>query len=224
MQLAAQKRDVFGKKLTALRSQGLIPAELYGHGSPNVHLAVSTKDFTNLLRTEGTATLVDLVVDGVPQRVLIQDMQHDPQESSVVHIDFYAVKKGEKIRTEVPLVFAGESPAVQNEGGVLVKALHEIEVEALPEDLPHEIRIDLSALAVLDTSIHIKDLKLPHGVHVDIDPETVVVSVTPQRAEEVPLPAEENLAEVKVEAEEKKAERDAGKEGAQEEGGKASAE
>lgn len=213
MQLTAEKREVFGKKVAVLRSKGLIPAELYGHGAENVHLAVPERDLHRLLKTEGRATLVDLMVDGKPHRALIQDLQHSVHNDEIVHVDFYAVRKGEKIKTSVPLSFTGEAPAVKNEGGVLNKNLLELEIEALPDDLPHEIEVDLGTLVAIDTSIHVKDLKLPKGVHAHADPETVIVSVAAPRAEEeiAPPAAAEGEIEVKVESEEKKAARDAKK-------------
>ncbi len=213
MQLIAEKREIFGKKVKALRAAGRIPVELYGHGSENAHLTVPAKELLRLLKSEGHSSLVDLVVDGKPQRVLMQDVQTSVHDDAVVHVDFYAIRKGEKITTHVPVSFIGESPAVKAEGGVLNKNLHEIEVEALPDDLPHEIEVDLSVLAVLDSSIHVKDLKTLKGVEFKIDLETVIVSVSPPRViEEAPVVAEA-VDEVKVEGDEKKAARDAKKEG-----------
>jgi large subunit ribosomal protein L25 len=213
MQLIAEKREITGKKVSALRAAGHIPAELYGHGSENVHITVPAKDLLRLIKSEGHSSLVDLVMDGKPQRVLMQDVQTSVHDDAVIHVDFYAIRKGEKITTHVPISFVGESSAVKAEGGVLNKNLHEIEVEALPDDLPHEIEVDLSVLAALDTSIYVKDLKAAKGVEFKIDPETVIVSVSPPRvAEEAPA-ATEAAGEVKVEGDEKKAARDAKKEG-----------
>jgi len=220
MQLTTEKREVLGKKVAVLRSKGLIPAELYGHGSENVHLSVPARELYRLLKAEGHATLVDLMVDGKPHRALIQELQHSANGDEIMHVDFYAVRKGEKIKTSVPVSFVGEAPAVKTEGGVLNKSLLELEIEALPDDLPHEIEVDLSGLAAIDASIHVKDLKLPKGVHAQVDEETVVVSVAAPRAEEeiAPAPAE-GEAEVKVESEEKKAARDAKKgEGGEDQG------
>src|SRR6185503_5958891 len=116
MQLTAEKREVFGKKVAALRAAGRIPAELYGHGSENLHLSVPEKDLLRLIKSEGASSLVDLVVDGKPQRVLMQDVQTSVHDDGVVHVDFYAIRKGEKITTHVPLSFIGESPAVKADG------------------------------------------------------------------------------------------------------------
>jgi len=214
MQLIAEKREIVGKKVAAMRGNGLTPAELYGHGSENVHLSVPTKELHRLMKTEGTSTLVDLMVDGKSHRVLIHDVQHSVHNGEVQHVDFYAVRKGEKIKARVPITFVGESAAVKADGGVLNKNLHELEIEALPDDLPHEITVDISALAALDTAIHLKDITLPKGVHAHADPETVIISVAPPRVQEEPVaaPAADVVAEVKVEGEEKKAARDAKKE------------
>jgi large subunit ribosomal protein L25 len=211
MQLTAEKRDILGKKVAGLRAKGLIPAELYGNGSENKHLTVSQRDLLRLIKAEGPATLVDLVIDGTPQRVLIHDLQQSVHTDDIQHVDFYAVRKGEKIKVHVPVSFVGEAPAVKTDGAVLNKSLLEIEVEALPDDLPHEITVDLAPLTAIDMAIHIKDLVLPKGVHAHTDPETLVVSVAAPRVEEEAPAATTDVNEVKVEGEEKKAARDAKK-------------
>jgi len=184
MELPTQKRDVFGRGLKILRAQDLIPAELYGHGTENIHLFVTKKDFTLVLNEAGESTLVDLVVEGQKHPVLIHAIHYHPVTDEVLNVDFYQVKMDEKITTSVELEFVGESPAVKNLGGILVRAVSELEVEALPADLPHDIKVDVSILKEIGDSIQVKDLPISNKVKVEADPETVVTTITAQMTEE----------------------------------------
>ena len=145
------------------------------------------------------------------KNVLIYDVVKDPITDKFVHVDFYAVRMDKLITTEVPLIFEGESPAVETEEGVLIKSIIGIEVEALPADLPHEIRVDISTLKTFDDSIHIKDLKVSESVKILAEPEKVVASVTPPRSEEE-LAALEEKVEEEVEEVEKVGEEEEGEE------------
>jgi large subunit ribosomal protein L25 len=185
MDLSVQKRDILGRKVKSLREQGLIPAELYGHGSENVHLSVPIKEFTKLFKEAGESTIINLNLENEKLPVLIHDLQKNPLTDEISHIDFYQVRMDEKISTSVPLEFIGEAPAVREKGGILIKAVQEIEIEALPADLPHKIEVDLSKLSDIGTNIHVKDLKIDEKVKVLIDAETVVVTVTEPAKEEV---------------------------------------
>lgn len=206
MDLQVQKREVFGKKVDRLRGAGFLPAELYGSGKENIHISVPLKDFLKVYREAGENMVVNLVLDGEKRPVLIYDLQRDPVSDEIIHVDFYQVRMDEKIKAAVPLVFIGESPAVKEKGGILTKAMHEVEVEALPAEIPHEFEVDLSLLDDLDKSIYVKDLRVPAGVRVMVDPETVIATVK-AFVEEV-IPAEAPTVEaVKVEAEEKVEER-----------------
>jgi large subunit ribosomal protein L25 len=208
MELAVHAREKFGKAVKLLRGQGLIPAELYGHGFPNAHLAVPAKDFRKAYKEAGESTIITLIVAGKKHPALIYNVQRDSVSDEVVHVDFYQVRMDEKIKTHVPLEFLGEAPAVKEHGGILNKSVAEIEVEALPGDLPHTLKIDLSKLTALNQSLYVKDIVVPKGVKFLIDPGTAVATVTEKMAEEVVAPVAVDVAEVKVETEEKKAERD----------------
>jgi len=220
MELLVQKREELGREVTALREKGLIPAELYGRGVENLHLAVLVRDFERVLKEAGENTVVYVSVDGKKHPALIYDVQLDPVSDKVVHADFYEVRMDEKIKTRIPLEFVGEAPAVKEKAGVLVKAAHELEVEALPGDLPHHIEVDVSALNDIGMSLHIKDLKQPKGVEFLADPETVIATTTAQMTveEEAALAGPADVAEVKVETEEEKAAREAAKAEAPKEG------
>jgi len=205
MELIVQKREIFGKKVKALRKQGLIPAELYGHGLENIHLSVPAKDFSKLFKEAGESTIINLNLENKKLPVLIHEVSVDPLSDQIIHIDFYQVKMDEKITTSVPLEFIGEAPAVREKEGILVKAMQEVEVEALPADLPARIEVNLDELSEIGMSIYVKDLKVAKGVEILVEPETVVATVTEpvkEEVEEKPITVEE----VKVEAEEKKEE------------------
>jgi large subunit ribosomal protein L25 len=211
MELQAQIRTVLGKSTKNLKNQGLIPAEFYGRGFPNQTLTVAKADFEKVLKTAGESTVITLLVDGKKHPSIIHDIQHDFISGEVIHADFYGVHMDEKISAHVPIEFTGEAPAVKAHGGVLIKAVDEIEVEALPADLPHSFVIDLGALAEINQSIYVKDLPVPKNVKMILDGETALVTVMPPLKEEEVVAPVLDVADVKVETEEKKAERDAGK-------------
>ncbi len=211
MDLSVQTRGKFGKAVKTLRREGLIPAELYGHGVKNMHLAVPAKDFLKVFKEAGTNTVVNLLVDKERRSALIYDVRRDYLSDDVVHIDFYQVRMDEKIKTKIPLEFLGESLAVKEKGGILNRAMLEVEVEALPADLPHRLSVELALLDDLNKSAYVKDIKVPGGVKILIDPETVIATVAPPVAEEENVEAPVDVSAVKVETEEKKAEREAEK-------------
>jgi large subunit ribosomal protein L25 len=182
--LRAEKRALFGKKVKRLRQKGLVPAELYGHGLPNLHLSLPAKDFRRAYAEVGEHAVFNLEVDDKKLPVLIHDVQIDPVGGEILAVDFYQVRMDEKTRAHVPVEFVGESPAVKEQGGILVKNLDELEVEALPIDLPPKIVVDLSSLVHLDQSIYLKDLPRAEKFQFVADPETVIASVIPPAAEE----------------------------------------
>ena len=207
MELTVQKRDTFGKAVKKLRAEGIVPGELYGKGIANIHVSVSVKELKAALLSAGESSVVNLVLSGEKHPVLIHDIDKNPVTGEYYNVDFYEVNMKEKVTTHVPLVFIGESPAVKHLSGLLVTVMDEVEVEALPADLPPEITVDLSSLDELNKAIHLKDIILPNGVEITGEGEAVVVKVTEQRAEEVAAPVVD-VSEVKVEGEEKRAEKD----------------
>ncbi len=211
MDLKVQKRDKFGGQVAALRKQGLIPAELYGHGIDNIHIAVPLKDFRTAYRAAGENKVINLQIDGETRPVLIYEVNINPVSDELQSIDFYQVNMKEEIHTSVPFKFIGEAPAVKSFGGILVKSINEIKIKALPADIPSEIVIDLSTLAELNQSIYVKDLPVSDKYKFEVDPSNVIVTVSEQREEEVTPVVAPNLEEVKVEGEEKVAARAATK-------------
>jgi len=212
-ELTAQKREILGSKTKNLRREGLIPAELYGHGIENLHLSIPKDAFSEVYKEAGEHAVVNVLVDGGSRPVLIHDVQVDPITDGILSVDLYQVNMDEKVTTHVPVEFVGESPAVRDLDGVLIKVMDEIEVEALPADIPQSIEIDLSKLTELDESLYIKDIKASISYTILTDPDTVVVSVSEQREEEEE-PVEEELTpeDVVVEGEEKRAQKEEGEE------------
>ena len=205
MELNVQTRKILGKKVDALRKQGLIPAELYGHKLDNLHLTVPKKEFSKIFKEAGESTVIKLKTEDKEFNVLVHDIDKNVLTDEISHIDFYAVKKDEKIKVRAPLRFIGESAAVKEKGAILIKAVHELEIEALPDDLLHHIEVDISKLIDLNMSILVKDLKINPKVKVSANPETVIASVIEQKEEVVV--EERKVEEIKVEGEEKKAEK-----------------
>ena len=196
--LEVTKRDVAGASAPALRRAGSIPAVVYGAHQEATPVAVDAGAFSKVLKEAGEATIVSLTGLGAALPTLIHEVDLDPVTNRPRHIDFYAVTKGEKVEVAIPLVFVGVSPAVET-GANLVKVLHEIEVEADPMNLPHHIEVDLSLLKVINDRIHAKDLMLPAGVALNIEPEEVVALVQEvvEEKEEVVAPAD--IASIEVE-------------------------
>lgn len=224
LELSASLRQKIGRQNKHIREKGLIPAILYGHRVKNLPLAVKAKDFEKVYQEAGESSLIKLKIkddqeketkstEGKPaslrkeRMVLIQEVAKDPVSDKIIHIDFHQVKMDEAIKAEVPLVFIGSSLAVERENGVLVKNLQHLEVEALPQDLPHEIQVDISSLKTFDDNIRVKDVAVPEKVKVMAEPEEMIASVVPPRAKEELAELEEapkeEVEKVEVEAEKK---------------------
>ncbi len=206
LELVAQPRTQFGREVKQLRVKGLVPGELYGFGVKNEHVSVPMKEFMKLYKKAGESTLVDLMIDGKKHPVLINDVQFNPITDEIESVDFYQVRLDQKIRLKVPVNFVGEAPAVKEKGGVLVKALSEIEVEALPTEIPHQLEVNLKSLTDIGTSFAVSQITVPAGVRVLVDPTFVVVTVTARMTEEqeAALSAAADVSTIKTEGEEKK--------------------
>jgi large subunit ribosomal protein L25 len=186
LNLAIEKRDK-ATKLHAIRMSGKIPAVFYGRKESSTPIAVSEKDFMKAWKEAGESSVIVLTGAEGEHQSLIHDIDLDPVTGKVRHVDFYVVEKGKKIQVGVPIEFEGVAPGVKELGGTLVKVLHELEIEATPADLPHEITIDISSLVNFESQILAKDIKLPNGVTLITGPEEVVALVqeVKEEAEEV---------------------------------------
>ncbi len=206
MELQAQTRTQFGRAVKQLRAKGLVPGELYGFGVKNEHVSVTMKEFIKLFKKAGESTLIDLIIEGKKHPVLITDVAQNTITDEIISVDFYQVRLDQKIRLKIPVHFVGEAPAVKEKGGILVKALSEIEVEALPTDIPHQLDVELKSLVDIGKSFHVSELKVPKGVRVLVDPNFVIITVTARMTEEqeAALSAVADVSTIKTEGEEKK--------------------
>lgn len=203
--LKANNRDVKNKLMSVsnIRASGLIPAVVYGPKFVNTSISVPYQDFIRVYNKHGETTLITLEIEGKNVNVLIHEIELNPVSNKVQHIDFYVPEAGKKVHANVPVEFINESAAVKA-GAQLVKVLHEIEVEALPENLPRFVEADLSIMTDVEISVHIKDIKLPAGVTTKMDPEEVVASVVEYKEEVESAPVD--LSAIEVEKKGKKEE------------------
>jgi large subunit ribosomal protein L25 len=202
--IQATKRDDT-QKVSALREAGMVPAVFYGAGKPTTSITVSLKEFEKVLKEAGESSTVVLTLGSEKVDVLIHDVQYDPMKGMPTHADFLVVDMNKPIEVAVALEFVGIAPAVKQGIGTLVKVMHEIEVKALPKDLPHSITVDLSTLVALDSHISVADLKLGAGVTAMTDENDTVASIAAQK-EEVEETTPVDLSSIEVEKKGKKEE------------------
>ncbi len=184
--IEATNRSAFGKQLAKVRKAGNVPAIVYGPKLKGaLPINVTLKDFTRVLKEAGESTLIDLSLEGGgKKKVLIHGIDRDPVKNTPRHIDFYEVDITKPIRVHVPLKFSGDAPAEKILGGVMVKTMHDIEIEALPADLPHEIIVDVSVMATFADHITIGDIVMPKGVEAVRDAANMVALVEPPKTDE----------------------------------------
>lgn len=192
--LNAQIREVTGKKVKILRKEGVLPATVFGHNVKSVSLGVNSKDFYKVFKQAGETGLVELKYGSASLHTLIADVQTHPVTREILHIQFHAVSLLEKIKANVPLELVGESPAVANNIGLLLQTLNEVEVEALPTDLPEKIEVSVVSLSDISQQITVSELTAIKGVEILTGPEEVVVKVAPLISEEAKKEAEEEAA------------------------------
>ncbi len=197
LSLKVEKRDVTAATPATIRNAGSIPAVIYGAHQASTPITIDAREFEKVLREAGEATIVSITGLGAAIPTLIHEIDSDPLTSRPRHVDFYAVTKGEKVQVAIPLVFEGESLAVEA-GANLVKVLHEVEVKADPMSLPHAILVDISALKAVHDQIHAKDLALPSGVELITPPEEVV-ALAQEVVEEKEEVAPADISSVQVE-------------------------
>ncbi|MBP6912579.1 MAG: 50S ribosomal protein L25 [Candidatus Pacebacteria bacterium] len=192
-------------KLDVVRANGMTPAVVYGAGTPSTSLSVPAQQFIKVFKEAGESEIVTLELEGKKLNVLIHEVQWHPVRDMVMHADFYVVDMNKEIEVAVPIEFTGVSEAVKL-GGVLVKVMHELEIKSMPNNLPHEIMVDISALANLHDQIHVKDLKMPAGVEVLNDGDDVICIAEPAGEEMVEDAAPIDLSSIEVEKKGKKEE------------------
>ena len=181
--LNANSRDGKGKGAArTLRSQGQIPAVIYGHGRDPQALALNARDLDKMLsHIQAESTVIEVTVGGQTAKTLIREIQRHPIKRQILHVDFQALVAGEKVTVSIPIVLQGIPEGVRLEGGVLDQTLREVEIEVDPSNIPDHIEYDVTNMVIGD-SVHISDLKVPEGVEVLDDPETSVAVLAAPRA------------------------------------------
>jgi large subunit ribosomal protein L25 len=182
--LKAEKRNVVGKQVKALRREGKLPGVIYGRHVEPIAIALEAHSAGLAMAKLTSSSLVTIHLDGAEYPALVRDRQRDFIKGNLTHVDFLAVDLNEKIRTFVELHFIGVSGAVKDYNGVLVHNLEQLEVECLPTDLPERIDIDISVLAKIGDSIHVRDVKLSDKVRIVTDADEMVAVVTLVKEEE----------------------------------------
>lgn len=175
--LQGQKRDLVGRKVKNLRAKGIVPATVYGKKISSESIAIVASDFSKMYAQAGETGLIELTVGAVMSPVLVHTVQKHAVTGELLHVEFYHVDLKEKVHTKVPVVHVGESAAVSEKKGVLLTISTEVEVEALPAELPEKIEIDVTNLSEVDQELKVADLKAPQGVTILTDPEVIVVKV-----------------------------------------------
>lgn len=187
IQLKAKTRTETGRKTGLIKGSGRIPAVVYGHKVKNVLLDVDYKEFSKVLKEAGESSLIELSIEGEKEKrpVLVHELQRDPISDKFIHIDFFQASLKEEVEVEVPLVFEGVSLAVKELGGTLVKNISELKIKALPQNLPHEIKVSIDSLNTFEDRILVKNLILPKDVKVVLKPDEIVAMVAePEKVEE----------------------------------------
>lgn len=181
-----------------LRRKGVLPAVVYGRSSKSTPIAIDRKQFEKVFKEAGESTVISLKGLGDAKDALIHEVDFDVVSGEALHADFYAIEKGQTVTVSVPLEFDGVSPAVKDLGGILVKVMHELEVECEPKDLPQHISVDISKLATLEDQIKVKDLSLPLSAKISADLEDVVAMVDVAKEEPVEEAAPSDLSAIEI--------------------------
>ena len=199
LKIQADKREILGKKVRFLRREGVTPVHVFGHNVESQALQCDTDSLQRIIEQAGTTRLIALKVEGdkSPKSVFIREIQKDAINGQLLHVDFYQIRKTEKMKADIPLAFVGEAPAMHLKGRILAQELSSISVECLPDRLPPQIEIDLSSLEELDQAIHVSDITLGPDITLITPPDRLIVRVSEIRVkiEEEEIVAEEEVAE-----------------------------
>lgn len=205
--LTAHKRTVLGRKVKKLRREGVIPAHVFGHKVKTIHVQVKDTEFSKVFEKAGETGIIDLSVDDQKRPVLVRNIQMHPVTDKPLHIDFYQVNLSEKVKVNVPLEITGQAPAAEKKIGLLLTPVTELEVEALPADIPEKIEVDVSNLTNVGDEVKVKDLKVNRDeIEIQTDEELVVAQIgelvtREMEAVEAEIEAEQAEAEAEKAAE-----------------------
>lgn len=193
-------------KLVDIRKSGMVPAVVYGARVENTTISVPSVDFEKTLKAVGESSTLTLELKDKKIEVLIHEIQRDPVKGFPLHVDFLAIDVNKPIVVMIPVEFVGIAPAEKNGLGVLIKTLHEIEVEALPKDLPYNIEVDLSVLENIDDQIRVESIKAPNNVTIKTDSEEVLAIIAPMTEEKTEETPSVDISSIEVEKKGKKEE------------------
>lgn len=191
--LKAEKREVLGKKVKALRRSGKIPAVVFERGKNSDHVSVDSLPLDKAWAAAGKHHVIQLEVDGLKRMTLIKDVAFDPVKGTLTHVAFHAIKQNEKVEAQIPVEIVGEVPA-EKVGFFLVRPLMEVEVKALPGDLPDKLEVSGEGLAEVGDSVTVADLKVPANIEIMTEPDRPLAMVEESRAD-IEAEAEEEVAE-----------------------------
>ena len=200
LELTLDAREAHGKANKRLRRDGIVPGIVFGKGEESTPVQLDAKKFEALYRQAGRTAVVNMHMPGRSGTIsgIIKSVQRNPLSGNALHVDFFLVNLKQEMEVDIPLVFTGEAPAVEETGGTLLHNLSSVHVKALPTDIPQQIVVDVSVLHSLDVAIHVRDLSFNRElVHVLTDGDTLVATVVPPRIEEEPEPV---LTEEELEA------------------------
>jgi large subunit ribosomal protein L25 len=192
--LKATRRSVSGKQVKTLRRQGQIPAVMYGHNFDPIAISLDTHSTSIALVGMSSSAIVTIDLEGSQHAALVREKQRDYIKNRILHIDFLVVSLTETLRTNVSIVLEGESEAVTESDAVLVTSLAQVEVEALPRDLPEQLSLDITGLKAIGDVLYVRDLTVPSGVTILTSPDEIVVVAKPAVQE-----LEEEVVEVETE-------------------------
>jgi large subunit ribosomal protein L25 len=198
--LPVAKRDKLGKKTRFLRRKGITPTHLFGHNIESLALQCDTIELGHIIAEAGMSRLIKLQIEAEKQSrsVFIRKIQRDTLDGQLLHVDFYQVKKEEKITADIPIVLVGEASALKEKGRILTQPITHLGVECLPDKLPPQIEIDLSPLKEVNKAIHVSDIVLDPGVIITTNHDQLVVKVSKVQVEKIEVVAEEVEAEVEA--------------------------
>jgi len=190
--MKANRRDVIGKQVKALRREGKLPAVIYGHGIEPTAITLDARQTNKVLSSVGASTLITIDLEGEEYSVLVRDRQRHVLLRHLLHVDFQVLSMTETVRASVSVVLGEEdAPAVESYGAMIITGVESLDIECLPSDLVDRIVVDISGLESIGDSILVRDLPVPDGITILEDPGTMIVVATAPAAEEVEEPEEE---------------------------------
>ena len=181
--LQIEKRTIEGKKVKTLRTQGITPIHLYGSGIESLSMQADFKDLISVLNDNGFSIPITLNDGENDILVFARNVQRHPLTEEILHVDFQVVSKDDEVEIEVPINLSGESPAVKNFGGILIKLLETIKISSKVDKVPESIELDISVLESLEQSLLVSEINVPEGVEIITDETFAIARVIPPRIE-----------------------------------------